>query len=264
MKNANEIKFHASGMLPIMTGVKTNLSVEKSATCKKELRKIFNYAVWGRREEKENRYCEKGTAQEAESFQLLSRVLKGIFTKQEVRKSNDYFTCITDCRMESFLDQNEFTIDIKSSWSLDTFSEAMDSNIKDTYLYQGQVQMDVEKVNLHWLVYALVNNTGRLIENEIRKLQYKMEPGSLPWENAAIQIEKNHIFEMDLFRRNNPDYNHILPPDMWEYDIPIEDRIYKFEFNRDQEIIDSMKSRIDDCRTYMNNTFFKTETDGKI
>jgi len=234
-----------------MSGLKTNLPIDKSATCKKELMKLYNGKVWNRWDNKENKFCEKGTSEEDEGFKLISRVLKEVLIKQETRKSNDFFTCITDNKREGI------TLDLKCSWSLTTFSEAITTNIESDYLYQGNVQMDVEEVEQHWLVYALVNNSARLIEKEINNLQYRLEPWSEQWESAAIQIEINNIFEMDLFRENNPDYVHILPVHQWEYDIPIDRRVFKFEFQKDPAIVQAMKERVINCRQWMNTNLFK-------
>jgi hypothetical protein len=253
--NANELLFRASQMNDIMSGVATRKDVENSETCKKRLVKIYNEVYWGRKEpNRDNKYCEKGTIQENEGIQMLVLSQRKAYRKNETRHSNDYFTCITDIN-----DLPDTTIDIKCSWSLDTFNESKSSDLKKVYLYQGQVQMDVHGKNKHWVVYCLVNNTARLIQREIDLLKYKFEEGSPNWEEAARQTQINHIYDIKLFEKNNPLFDYIITPEQWMeegLDIPASERIFRFEMTRDEEIISSMKNRITECRDWMNSKLF--------
>lgn len=253
--NANELLFRASQMTDIMSGVATRKDVENSETCKKRLVKIYNEVYWGRKEpNRDNKYCEKGTIQENEGIQMLVLSQRKAYRKNETRHNNDFFTCITDIN-----DLADTTIDIKCSWSLDTFNESKSSDLKKVYLYQGQVQMDVHGKNNHWVVYCLVNNTARLIQREIDLLKYKFEEGSANWEEAARQTQINNIYDMKLFEKNNPLFDYIVTPEQWTeegLDIPASERIFRFEMTRDEEIISSMKNRITECREWMNQKLF--------
>jgi hypothetical protein len=258
--NADNILFRASQMTDVMSGVATKKDVENSETCKKRLVKIYNEVYYGRKEaNRDNKYCEKGTIQEKEGISLLILNQKKMYKKNETRHSNDFFTCITDIN-----DLPDTTIDIKCSWSLDTFNEAKTSDLKKVYLYQGQVQMDVHGKNNHWVVYCLVNNTPKSIQKEIDYLKYKFEEGSPNWENAARQVQINHIFDMKRFvesiEKNNEYFEYIISPEQWkeeELDISASERIFRFEMTRNDEIISSMKNRINECRAWMNEKLFK-------
>ena len=75
-----------------------------------------------------NKYIEKGIEVEDKSIELLSLVKFAQYTKNKVRVNNDFLTGECDINDET----NDEIIDIKSSWSLETFPALpSDINIKD-------------------------------------------------------------------------------------------------------------------------------------
>jgi hypothetical protein len=84
------------------------------------------------------------------------------------------------------------------------------------------------------LAYVLIDTPTQLVEDEKRRLSWKM--GMIDSENpeyllAVEEIERNHS------------YNHI----------PIGKRIKEFHIKKDNKVIESMYARIKECRTYLNN-----------
>jgi hypothetical protein len=94
--------------------------------------------------------------------------------------------------------------------------------------------MELTGLNDACLAYVLIDTPTQLVEDEKRRLSWKM--GMIDSENpeyllAVEEIERNHSY-------NN---------------IPIAKRIKEFHIKKDNQVIESMYSRIKECRTYLNN-----------
>jgi hypothetical protein len=99
-----------------------------SETAKSEMIKIAKEDFYGYSSQMSNKYVEKGIEVEDKSIELLSLVKFGQYTKNKVRLHNDFLT--GECDIDD--EKNDEIIDIKSSWSLETFPALpSDINIKD-------------------------------------------------------------------------------------------------------------------------------------
>jgi hypothetical protein len=99
-----------------------------SETAKSEMIKIAKEDFYGYSSQMSNKYIEKGIEVEDKSIELLSLVKFAQYTKNKVRVNNDFLTGECDINDEV----NDEIIDIKSSWSLETFPALpSDINIKD-------------------------------------------------------------------------------------------------------------------------------------
>lgn len=245
--NFQELKFRAHSFGDIMCGVSKNKPVEKSETCKGRLISMWDEYVNKRVKLLNNKFLEKGTLQEEVGITLASRVMRYPFKKNEERRENDYFTCIPD----SFYKEDS-TVDFKCSYSRETFLKAKFSEIDTDYEYQGRIQMDVWGKTKHILVYCLVNTPAHLIDKE-KRFNNPFEVGSKNYIKREKQIEINHIFNLEEFKRENPDYCLSHLDEEWVYDIPLNDRCFRFEFDSDSLITSKMKSRVDECRIWMEN-----------
>lgn len=99
-----------------------------SETAKSEMIKIAKEDFYGYRSQMTNKYVEKGIEVEDKSIELLNAVKLANYKKNVVRLENDFLT--GECDIND--DVNDEIIDIKSSWSLETFPALpSDINIKD-------------------------------------------------------------------------------------------------------------------------------------
>jgi hypothetical protein len=99
-----------------------------SETAKSEMIKIAKEDFYGYSSQMTNKYVEKGIEVEDKSIELLSLVKFAQYTKNKIRLNNDFLTGECDVNDEA----NDEIIDIKSSWSLETFPALpSDINIKD-------------------------------------------------------------------------------------------------------------------------------------
>lgn len=99
-----------------------------SETAKSEMIKIAKEDFYGYNSQITNKYVEKGIEVEDKSIELLNAVKLANYKKNVVRLENDFLTGECDINDEV----NDEIIDIKSSWSLETFPALpSDINIKD-------------------------------------------------------------------------------------------------------------------------------------
>lgn len=237
---------------------------ELGEVCKKRLTKVFAKEMYGREDEIHSKYMEKGKQVEEDGLSLFSRVKERFYKKNTVRITNRYVSGepdFSDTETDNIQDAEEI-IDNKSSWSLTTFlNSKLDKNINPHYEWQGHTYMAlVPKAKRFRLVYTLVNSPAFIIDDEKRKLAWTMREISSDSVNpeyiaACCQLEKNHIFDMPLFLKQNPGYNFHNTDWKSEWDIPMKDRVHEFVIMRDEAAIDKMYKKIVRCRKYLEETF---------
>ncbi len=237
--NADQIKFRASSIGHIMTEPKAK-GERLSETCKKHLTDVFVSAKYGRRTDISNRYTIKGLQVEEDSITLYSRVKKNYFLKNEERLENKYISGTPDLYMGESIQNADIIIDIKSSWDIFTFFRNLSTDIKKQYYWQLQSYMALTGAKTSKLVYCLVDTPYALIEDEKRKLMWKMNAGTMDdpdYVKACAEIEKNLTYP----------------------DIPFEERYIEIDIERNDNDILRIYNRVEECREYMNQYLFKLQ-----
>src|SRR5688572_14682194 len=156
----------------IMTEARSKSEV-LSETTKTYLRQLFREIKYDRKKEITTKYMEKGLMVEEDAITLYSLVKKRFFKKNEERVKNDYLCGTPDLFIGESIEQAKEIIDIKSSWDLFTFPFPSDKINKD-YFYQLQGYMFLTGAEKATLVYCLIDTPLTLINDEKRKLLYKM------------------------------------------------------------------------------------------
>jgi len=228
---------------------------ELSLTTKKHLLKVYAKAEFDREEEVRSKYMDKGTIAEPDSITLYSLVKKKFFKKNELRLNNRYVTGLPDLfdGPDDDIQNAEEIEDIKSSWSLDTFlANKFINKTNSDYFWQGQSYLAlVPKAKRFRLVYVLINTPAELIMDEKKKLLYqnRYDETDPDYIEACQNIEKNHIFDMALFRSHYPYFE--FHNDVWAWDIPKEKRYHEIVIERDPIAINALYERITMCRKWM-------------
>lgn len=238
--NADEIKFRCSSLGHIMTEPRSK-SETLSETCKVHLVDVFVRAKYGRQTDISNRFIEKGLMVEEDSITLFSRVNKQYFKKNVERLQNDFISGTPDLFTGKSINEAELVIDIKSSWDIFTFFRAQAKDLNKLYYWQLQGYMALTGAPSATLAYCLVNTPDILIQDELRKLQWKMgviDPeASEHYKAAAKEIELLSIYD----------------------DIPLIERLFTIDFTRNDDDIERLYKRVADCRNYMNENLFKAK-----
>jgi len=145
------MKFRASQLGKLMTSSRTKgealSQTAKSYIIQKAKEDFFEY-----RSELNSKYITKGLAQEQDSINLLNLVRLEDYKKNEERVENEWLSGCCDIITETSV------IDIKTSWSLDTFP-ATNYELKDLsdYEWQGRAYMWLYDMPSFELCYVMVS-----------------------------------------------------------------------------------------------------------
>ena len=216
--------FRCSSLGRIMTNDKSGKKMGE--TSKSYLKELFREVRWGVRKDFTNKYVEKGLAVEDTSIQFYSNVKGGFYSKNEEFYVNEFISGSPDIVSDKI-------IDIKSSWNAHTFPFKDDPLNKD-YFAQVQGYMWLTGLKEAVVAFVLIDTPVQLIEDEKRRISWKMGMVSdlnPEYLKACEEIEQNHTF------------SHI--PDL--------ERVIEYEVRYDEEYIEKLKSRILECRNYLNS-----------
>lgn len=233
-----------------------------SESCKTHLIDVFVSEKHKRKEEINSKYLSKGNERESDSTTLLSRVNKIMYKENkqpEIHLSNDFIKGTPDIYIGKSIEKAAEIIDTKTSWSAHTFFRAQKDKLNPMYYWQGTSYMWLTGATKCTIAYCLVNGTEKAIGDEKRKLawNYGADPDVNPeYIEKCKQIEINHIFDIEDFKKENPYYQFDNDVSQWVYDIPYTERVFQFKFERNEEDILRLENRIKDCRTWMNENLF--------
>jgi len=127
-----------------------------SEGAKTELNKLAKQIVYGYRPELNTKPILKGLRCEQDSIDLLNRVFFTFYEKNTVRISNDFLTGEADILGDDVI------IDIKSSYSLDTFPATSDDGENQQYYWQGQMDMYLYDKPRYEVAYCLLDTPDAL------------------------------------------------------------------------------------------------------
>lgn len=223
--------FRCSSLGHIMTESRSKTD-PLSETTKAHLVDVYVSNVYGRNDDIQSKYIEKGLAVEEDSITLYSRIKKEFFLKNESHLSNSWIKGTPDLYTGESIEKASTIIDIKSSWDIYSFMRVITKEVNKMYYWQLQGYMDLTGATSSTLAYCLVDTPAPLIEDEKRRLMWKM--GVATSENplyleACEELEKNMTFN----------------------DIPLEERLIEFTIERNESDIMRMHSRVEECRKWL-------------
>ena len=153
-----------------MTASRTKSEV-LSETTKSYIRAVAKQDFYGYNVELNNKYINKGKLQEPDSIELFNSVMFSNYSKNTERLNNEWLTGEADIVLDDQI------IDIKTSWSLETFPATSEEGINKDYEWQLRAYMMLYNKNYASLVYCMVTTNPNLL-NE--------------WENLSLH-QVDHI-----------------------------------------------------------------------
>jgi hypothetical protein len=219
-------KVRCSAIGKIMTSPRSKSEI-LSQTAKTYVEEQVLLAKYGIVKTFNSRYTDKGNLVEDESIKLASEVLElGFILKNDEHFSNEWVTGTPDVNTASLI------LDVKSSWDATTFPFfATEIPTKD-YYYQLQGYMWLTGKQKSLLVYCLVNTPLDMVQDEIRRAHW----------NANLLEESLDLID-EVQKRHNFDH------------IPDNRRVKVFEVERDDEVIEQIKERVELCREYYETLY---------
>ncbi len=235
MFDFSQTKFRASSWGNLLTDPVTKAAKEAgelSKSCQTELIKIYNEVVYGRKKDITTKQMEKGLQCEQDGIDLYSKVEGRLYYKNEERLENDFFTGHPDVFAgDNILNADEVD-DMKLSWDLDTFMVKLNQEPDNGYVSQLNVYFDLCGCQSGHIVYALVSAPPNIVEDEKRKLLYRMNVATElnpEYLEAAAELERNLVFD----------------------DIDYRERIIKIPVSRNDELIQKMKDKVPVLRSWL-------------
>jgi len=153
-----------------MTASRTKSEV-LSETTKSYIRGVAKQDFYGYNVELNNKYINKGNLQENDSIALFNSVMFSNYSKNTERLNNEWLTGEADIVL------NDQIIDIKTSWSLETFPATSEEGVNKDYEWQLRAYMMLYDKNYAALCYCMVSTHPSLL-NE--------------WENLSLH-QVDHI-----------------------------------------------------------------------
>jgi hypothetical protein len=189
------MKFNSHKLGKLMTSSRTKgealSQTAKSYIIQKAKEDFFEY-----RSEINNKYLTKGLAQEQDSINLLNLVRLEDYKKNEERVENEWLTGCCDIITDTSI------IDIKTSWSLDTFP-ATTYELKDLsdYEWQGRAYMWLYDMPSFELCYVMVTTAPEIMgEYENGALHY-VDHIAPEKRITSITFERDKEIEIQMAER---------------------------------------------------------------
>ena len=163
-----------------------------------------------------SKYLDKGNAVEIESLDFISKVLDySNLVKNEESFENGFLTGTPDAILDDHI------IDVKNSWDCFSFPLYFNSVPNKDYYYQAQGYMALTGIDKYKLIYTLMDTPEELIQREY------------------FGDESTDLVEFaSKYKYSNIDYKY---------------RIKVFDIYRNDEDIENIYNRVEECREYLNS-----------
>ena len=208
-----QFKIRCSQIGKIMTNPRSKSDL-LSQTTKSYVEKVRKEELYSRREEIFSKYMDKGIFMEDEAIEFAGKILGWEGVKNEVLFDDTHLTGTPDVILEGMI------VDIKCSWSCFTFPIFETQPNKD-YWWQLQGYMALTGKERSQLVYCLMDMPEDLLERELARSK-GMD------SSEAEEIVRFHTYS----------------------NLPDKLRIRKFDIEYDPKAIESIRSRVEECREY--------------
>lgn len=226
---AESFRIRASACGIIMTNDRSGKNMGETA--KSYCENWVKEQLYSRHKGFSSKYTTKGNECEQDSIEFASDQFGwGLVAKNETHYTDELMTGTPDIILAESVE------DIKNSWDCFTFPLFDVDPPEKKYDWQGQVYMALTGKSKFGLVYTLMNAPEELIQQEARR-----------------QAGYGEV-EMELYDavRETMVYDHLRP----------ELRIKRFEIARDDEAIEAIRTRVQQCREYIRTFTFNLSPSG--
>ena len=162
-----------------------------SVGAKTAIKKLAKEAIYGASVRVDNKYTKKGLQCEQTSIDLLNDVVGMPFTKNTMRLKNDWITGEPDIVADNF------GVDIKTSWSIDTFPMLPEDGQEKAYEWQCRGYMMLFDKPSWTVAYCLVDTPEALIGFEDPKL-HQVSHIDPRMRVTLVSYERDETLEMAI------------------------------------------------------------------
>ncbi len=188
------MKWRASQIGKLMTTSRSKTDA-LSQTAKSYIEQLAKEDFFGYTSPIVNRYLDKGTNQELESINLLNAVRFENYEKNTLRIENDFIT--GECDIVT----NERIIDIKTSWSIDTFPELPEDIDSNQYEWQGRAYMLLYNRFEFELVFCMVSTWDEFLTQYDDKTLHMVDHIDPRKRITSMLFERDFELEQQMIER---------------------------------------------------------------
>ena len=185
------MKWRASQIGKLMTPARKK-SDTLSKTAQSYIREIAKQDFYGYETQLSTRQIRKGLEYEPESIELLNAVRFTDYKKNTERLSNEHITGEPDIVTDNSI------IDIKTSWSLETFPATISEGESSLYEWQLRAYMYLFNKPLAELIYCMIDTNDDLLNDfdnlSIHKVKH-IEPAK---RITCLKFERNTLYEEQI------------------------------------------------------------------
>ena len=183
-----------SSLGKIMTNSRSKTDL-LSKTCKSEIESLVKQKLYGYNTYISSKYLTKGIQLEDKSIELYNEVFFTNHVKNETRLSNDWITGECD------INADDLIIDIKTSWSAETFPATEEEVNNKDYEWQLRGYMMLYDKHFAELAYCLVETPEELLQYETNLTPHLVEGIDADLRVTVKKFERDLEIENQIVER---------------------------------------------------------------
>lgn len=185
--------FRCSSLAKLMTNPR-NKSESLSETAKSYIRKLAKENFYGYTSKFETKEMRKGTEYEMESIALVNSVWFGSnFVKNQLRETQGYLSGHPDIITDDSI------IDIKTSWSLETFPALPED--ADSYEWQVRGYMHLFNKPRAFVIFCMIDTDDELLTDWDNRDIHKVSHIDPTKRITVIQYDRDDVLEELMLSR---------------------------------------------------------------
>jgi len=188
------MKWHPSSIGKIMTNARSKSEI-LSETAKSYIKSVAKQDFFGYNVDLNNKYIIKGQEQEQDSINLLNAVRMTSYVKNDKRLINDIMTGECDILLDDHI------IDIKTSWSLETFPALPEDGINKDYEWQLRAYMYLYDRPTAELIYCMVTTNDDLLSQWDNLSLHRVDHIDPDKRITVIPFERDQDLESQMIEK---------------------------------------------------------------
>lgn len=188
------MKFRSSSLGKLMTSARTKSEV-LSQTAKSHIEQLAKETFFNYRNEISSRYLDKGQQQEYDSIELVNTVRMENYTKHIGRVSNEYLTGECDILTDDTI------IDIKTSWSIDTWPALPHEAQNSDYEWQMRAYMMLYDRSQAEVISCLVTTDPDLLSSFDNRELHQVDHIPADKRITVVKYDRDILVEAEIMER---------------------------------------------------------------
>jgi len=188
------MKWHPSSIGKIMTNTRSKSEI-LSETAKSYIKSVAKQDFFGYNVDLNNKYVIKGQEQEQDSINLLNAVRMTSYVKNDKRLINDIMTGECDILLDDHI------IDIKTSWSLETFPALAGDGMNNDYEWQLRAYMYLYDRPTSELIYCMVTTNDDLLSQWDNLSLHRVDHIDPDKRITVIPFERDQDLESQMIEK---------------------------------------------------------------